>query len=381
VNFASLVLFIYYFFIKCIIRIANFHIISYNKYTSHWKAGDLLSNPSATFVQNLLEKAFSKQASDIHFYPAAEKNNVQVYFRMLGQRHYFSTLNSQTYKMLLTYFKFISNMDIAEINKPQDGAVTFDSKQNKRYALRLSTLPNQQTESLMIRILPQEKSPQLQQLCIFPSQIISMKHWLKNRAGILLMTGPTGSGKTTAMYALLENVLHETSQQIITLEDPIERQLNNVIQVEVNERAGVTYQTGLKAALRHDPDILLIGEIRDKETAVFAFQAALTGHLVLSTLHAKDAPGTIDRLVDIGIPREDIAQTLIAVAAIQLLPLQHAGYGRRAAILELLEGANLQNVIQTGRESISPGFQTFDRLREKAYMYGFISQEIYEKYS
>lgn len=373
--------FLSYFFIIPSVSIANFHIISYNKYTSHWKVGDLLSNPSATFVQNLLEKAFFKQASDIHFYPATEKKGVQVYFRMLGQRHYFSTLNSQTYKMLLTYFKFISNMDIAEINKPQDGAVTFASKQNQQYALRLSTLPNQQTESLMIRILPQEKSPQLEQLCIFPSQIISMKHWLRNRAGILLMTGPTGSGKTTAMYALLENLLRETSQQIITLEDPIERQLNNVIQVEVNERAGVTYQTGLKAALRHDPDILLIGEIRDKETAVFAFQAALTGHLVLSTLHAKDAPGTIDRLVDLGIPREDIAQTLIAVAAIQLLPLQHAGYGRRAAILELLEGKNLQNVIQTGRESISSGFQTFHRLREKAYMYGFISKEIYEKYS
>lgn len=337
-----------------------------------------MSSQSATFVQNLLEKAFSKQASDIHFYPAVQQNNVQVYFRMLGERQYISTLNSQTYKMVLTYFKFISNMDIAEINKPQDGSVTMTSKRNQQYALRLSTLPNQRNESLMIRILPQENTPQLERLCIFPSQFISMKYWLKNRSGILLMTGPTGSGKTTTMYALLEDLLQETSQQIITLEDPIERQLNNVIQVEVNERAGVTYQTGLKAALRHDPDILLIGEIRDKETAIFAFQAALTGHLVLSTLHAKDAPGTIDRLIDIGIPKEDIAQTLIAVAAIQLLPLQQTDR-KRAAILELLEGDNLQNVIQKGRETISPDFLTFERLREKAYMYGFISKEIYEK--
>src|SRR5699024_2647904 len=154
------------------------------------------------------------------------------------------------------------------------------SKRNQQYALRLSTLPNQQMESLMIRILPQENAPQSKRLCIFPSQFTSMKEWLKNRDGILLLTGPTGSGKTTTMYALLEDLLRETLQQVMTLEDHIERQLNNVIQVEVNERTGVTYKTGITTYLHHDPEIILIGEIRDKKTAFFAFQAALTAHLV-----------------------------------------------------------------------------------------------------
>src|SRR5699024_9689486 len=150
----------------------------------------------------------------IHFYPVVQQNNVQVYYRMLGERQYISTLNSQTYKMLLTYFKFISNMDIAEINIPQDESVTITSKRNQQYALRLSTLPNQQMESLMTRILPQENAPQSERLCIFPSQFTYLKEWLKNRGGILLMTGPTGSGKTTTMYALVEDLLRETSQQV-----------------------------------------------------------------------------------------------------------------------------------------------------------------------
>src|SRR5699024_12548348 len=120
-----------------------------------------------TFVQKLLEKAFSQQASDIHFYPVVQQNNVQVYFRMLGERQYISTLNSQTYKMLLTYFKFISNMDIAEINRPQDGSVTITSRSNQQYTLRLSTLPNQQMESFMIRILLQEDDAQMTQIISF----------------------------------------------------------------------------------------------------------------------------------------------------------------------------------------------------------------------
>src|SRR5699024_11222031 len=129
-----------------------------------------------------------------------------------------------------------------------------------------------------IRILPQEDNPILEHLFLFPFQFNTMKNWLKRRAGIILLSGPTGSGKTTTMYALLESLLQEVSYQAITLEDPIERQIDDVIQVEINEKAGVSYQTGLKAALRHDPDILMIGEIRDSETAAFAFRAALTGH-------------------------------------------------------------------------------------------------------
>lgn len=181
------------------------------------------------------------------------------------------------------------------------------------------------------------------------------------------------------MYALLESMLKEKSFQAITLEDPIERRLDDVLQVEVNEKAGITYQTGLRAALRHDPDVLMIGEIRDQETAKFAFQASLTGHLVLSTLHAKDAKGTIERLVDLGINRVDIGQTLIAVASIQLLPIEKLGkISSRAAIVELLDGETLQRIIREDAYVMNK-YHSFHHLRKKAYVYGFISKEVFDE--
>src|SRR5699024_1474974 len=214
-------------------------------------------------------------------------------------------------------------------------------------------------------------------LFLFPAQFKTMKQWLKQDSGIILLTGPTGCGKSTTMYSLLESMLNEQSFQAITLEDPVERKLDHVIQVEVNERAGITYQSGLKAALRHDPDVLLIGEIRDSETAAFAFEAALTGHLVLSTLHAKDAPGTIERLLDLGINRVDIMQTLIAVASIQLVPItQDNQESKRAAIVELLDGLLLQNMIEGNHQKKGLNYQSFQQLKEKAYLYGFISKEV-----
>lgn len=338
-----------------------------------------MQNATATFADRLLEKACNENASDIHFYPLTEKQQINIYFRLLGNRTFIKTINSDLYQVLLTYFKFSSNMDIGEIRRPQNGTLTFQNKEKKKYALRLSTLPMAQTESMTIRILPQDEIPSSEQLFLFPAQFKTMKQWLKRDAGIILLTGPTGCGKTTTMYTMLESMLHERSFQAITLEDPVERQLDHVIQVEVNEKAGITYQTGLKAALRHDPDVLMIGEIRDSETAAFAFEAALTGHLVLSTLHAKDAPGTIERLLDLGINRVDIMQTLIAVASIQLVPVsQTDDHPRRAAIVELLDGILLEDVIQGNHQNKRLDYQSFQQLKEKAYLYGFITKEVYE---
>jgi len=343
------------------------------------KGGERLHNTTATFADRLLEKACNENASDIHFYPLTEKGQINIYFRLLGNRTYIKTINTDLYQVLLTYFKFSSNMDIAEIRRPQNGTLSFQSKQKKKYSLRLSTLPMAQTESLTIRILPQDALPSTDQLFLFPAQFKTMKQWLKQDSGIILLTGPTGCGKSTTMYSLLESMLNERSFQAITLEDPVERQLDHVIQVEVNERAGITYQSGLKAALRHDPDVILIGEIRDSETAAFAFEAALTGHLVLSTLHAKDAPGTIERLLDLGINRVDIMQTLIAVASIQLVPVTQDNHeSKRAAIVELLDGLLLQNMIEGNHQNKGLNYQSFQQLKEKAYLYGFISKEVYE---
>src|SRR5699024_1894462 len=171
----------------------------------------------------------------------------------------------------------------------------------------------------------------------------------------------------------------QQSSQIITLEEPIERKIKHVLQVEVNEKAGMTYQNGLKAALRHDPDVILIGEIRDDKTASFTFQASLTGHLVLTTLHAKNAMGTIERLVDLGIKRVDLQQTLLGIAALRLIPVMSKGkITRRAAIVELLDGELLEQVIMD-RQINEKGFHSFEYLKEKALRYGFICEQTYKE--
>lgn len=333
-------------------------------------------NPAAALSHKLLAAAIEAQASDIHFYPFADETD--IYFRIHGKRILYKQIRTQQYQLLLTYYKFTSEMDIGEIRKPQNGTITHQQT-SRIYSLRLSTLPINHNESLAIRILPQEENLTLEQLFLFPNQLNKLKEWITNRAGIILFTGPTGSGKTTTLYALLQAILKEKSYQTITLEDPIEKEMNDILQVQVNEKAGITYQTGLKAALRHDPDIIMIGEIRDKYTAQFAFDASLTGHLVLSTLHAKNAQGTIHRLLEMGLKKNDLQQSLIAVAALELVPIQiNDNVSRRAAILELLDGELLEDTLNGIDVTGSKVFPSFDYLRKKAFAYGFISEEVYK---
>lgn len=328
---------------------------------------------AVSMSEYFLTKAIKSGASDIHFYPFLDNTN--IFFRIHGQRIILETISRENYELLLAYYKFTSGMDIGEIRKPQNGTIVYQGLEGD-YFLRLSTLPLSLVESLAIRILPQEENIGLEQLFLFPEQLKIIKSWLKNQAGLILFTGATGSGKTTTLYALLESILKEKSFQVITLEDPIEKDINNILQVQVNERAGITYQTGLKAALRHDPDIIMVGEIRDQETAKFAFEAALTGHLVLSTLHAKDAVGTIHRLLDMDIKPIEIEQTLLAVAALELLPIiQKDNILKRAAIIELIEENQLKRVVR-GEDEIVANYHTFRHLRKKAYAYGYISEEV-----
>jgi len=333
-------------------------------------------NQPQQHAEHILERAILCEASDIHFCPYGE--NVYVYFRVNGKRQADSTITLEDYAPLLSYFKFTSGMDIGEILKPQDGISHFSSTITP-CALRLSTLPVHSTESLAIRILPQERVPQLHQLFLFPYQLQRMKQWITQQSGIIVFTGPTGSGKTTTLYALLTSLLQERSYQTITLEDPIEQELRDILQVQVNEKAGIDYNAGLKAALRHDPDIIMVGEIRDQKTAEFAFHAAHTGHLVLTTLHAKNAYGTIYRLLEMGISKADLEQTLISIASQQLLPLanvhEESPLPPRAGILELLEGNLLQDAIYGHPPNQSNQYRSFPQLRRKAYALGYITQE------
>ncbi len=325
----------------------------------------------ATILSNqILHTAIEQNASDIHYIPKESK--IDIYFRVIGKRQFFKQLSLQAYTTILAYYKFISNMDIGETRKPQQGAISISYK-NQKFSLRLSSLPTNTTESLVIRILPQKKIQQLEELFLFPKQIQQINKWLKYRAGVILLTGPTGSGKTTTLYAMVKSLMKDRKYQIITLEDPIEKELNDVIQVPINESTGITYDDGLKAALRHDPDILLVGEIRDKKTAEFVFRAAYTGHLVLSTLHAKDTLGTIQRLIDMEIQPMDLKQSLLAVASVQLIPLHVWKYREnRAAILELLAGNALTTTID--QKGIKMNIYDFQKLKRKAFAYGFIHQ-------
>ncbi|WP_079530265.1 competence type IV pilus ATPase ComGA [Halobacillus hunanensis] len=324
----------------------------------------------AKYAQDLLVSAIQQTASDIHFSPYIEK--ADIHFRIHGQRIFHSSLPFPSYQKLLAYFKFISGMDIGEVTKPQNGIIEHRLNQ-ELFNMRLSTLPIIGCESLAIRILSPDSQLQLERLFLFPSQLKQIERWLTFSSGMILFTGATGSGKTTTLYALLQSLLNQHSFQAITLEDPIEKNLNNIIQVQVNERAGITYDAGLKAALRHDPDLLMVGEIRDMETAHFAFRAALSGHLVISTIHAKDAFGTLRRLEEMKIKSSDLEQTLIAIAAQQLLPLKtNDSLPRRAAIVELLDGYTLQQAIKGSPPNKQPHFQTFHSLRRKAYALGYI---------
>ncbi|TGB05461.1 competence protein [Halobacillus salinus] len=329
-------------------------------------------NSVADFARELFASSIQHTASDIHFSPYQEKAN--IYFRIHGERIFHSSLPLPDYKRLLSYFKFTSGMDIGEMKRPQNGTLEHRTD-HKSYDLRLSTLPITGTESLAIRILtPMDHTP-LDKLFLFPSQLKQIQSWLTHTSGMILFTGPTGSGKTTTLYALLQSLMNRRSFQAITLEDPIEKNLHNIIQVQVNERAGITYDTGLKAALRHDPDLLMVGEIRDQSTAQFAFRAALSGHLVISTIHAKDAFGTIRRLKEMNIQQADLEQTLVAIAAQQLLPLYgHMHLPKRAAILELLDGSLLQHATRDTPPYQAPSFRSFSQLRRKAYALGYLKK-------
>ncbi|WP_117169236.1 competence type IV pilus ATPase ComGA [Paraliobacillus sediminis] len=329
-------------------------------------------NPAAIFSNKLLYAALDLAASDIHFCPFT--STVKIYFRIHGKRIFHYEIDLKQYQVLVSYYKFTAGMDIGETRSPQNGAITFHYKQ-QTISLRLSTLPVNCSESLAIRLLPQQEAISLNQLFLFPYQLNSIKKWITNRSGVILFTGPTGSGKTTTLYALLQALLQEQSYQTITLEDPIEKEIQDLLQVQVNEKSGITYQAGLKAALRHDPDILMVGEIRDEKTAQFVFHAAYTGHLVLSTLHAKNAFGTIHRLNEMGIKQTDLEQNLIAVAALELFPVLTKGQlPSRAAILELLDGEVLQKAITGTTDETNPEFHTFNQLRRKAVAYGYAKQ-------
>lgn len=278
--------------------------------------GPMEDAPAARMLDLVMIQAIRDRASDIHFEP--DEKALRVRFRIDGFLYESLTLPKQIHPALTSRIKILAEMDIAETRLPQDG--NFNVKLEKRgFEIRVSTFPTIYGENVVLRILDQT-SPllKLDDLGFSEEVLEHFKQLIRKTNGIILVTGPTGSGKTTTLYALL-NMINSKEKNIITIEDPVEYRLALIRQTQINPKAGITFATGLRSILRQDPDIIMIGEIRDLDTSEIAMQAALTGHLVLSTLHTNDAPEAISRLVDIGVESYLISSTVMGILAQRLV--------------------------------------------------------------
>ena len=277
---------------------------------------DINSSPIVMLVKEMIDKAVRQRASDIHIEPTERK--VRVRYRIDGALYEKAKYDINVLSAMVARIKIIGGMDISEKRKPQDGRIT-QVVDRMEYDIRVSILPTVYGEKVVMRLtsktgLSKEKS----QLGLKPREMEQFDYILKNPHGILLVTGPTGSGKSTTLYTALSE-LNTEDVNIITVEDPVEANIDGINQVQVNPKAELTFASALRSILRQDPDIIMIGEIRDQETASIAVQASITGHLVVSTLHTNSSASTITRLEDMGIESYLIADSVVGVIAQRLV--------------------------------------------------------------
>ena len=270
------------------------------------------------FVNQVLRDAIELRASDIHLEPFEDELRIRYRIDGVLQEIPVPTQIKRFQPAIVSRVKILSHLNIAEKRLPQDGRIKIRLDENE-IDIRVSVIPMLHGEAVVMRLLRQNATLRgMGELGLDPRELKSFRHVLGLPHGIILVTGPTGSGKTSTLYTAL-NEINDAVRKIITIEDPIEYQLKGINQIQVSEKAGLTFARGLRAILRHDPDVLLIGEIRDQETAQIAVQASLTGHLVFSTLHTNDAPGALTRLVDMGVEPYLVASSLEAVMAQRLV--------------------------------------------------------------
>jgi len=272
--------------------------------------------PVVRLVNSIFAQAIKDGASDVHVSP--QQNSVSLRFRIDGRLIEVPSPPKSLYLPIIARIKILSNMDITVSRIPQDGRFTL--KLDKREInVRVSAIPTIYGENIVLRLLDTGGGVySLDRLGMIPSDMEKIKDVSKKPYGMILSTGPTGSGKSTSLYAIL-NSINKPDINIMTLEDPVEYRINNIRQIQLNRKAGMTFAGGLRSILRQDPDVILIGEIRDSETAVIAVQAALTGHRVLSTVHTNDAAGAISRLVDMGIEPFLVSSVLLVSFAQRLI--------------------------------------------------------------
>lgn len=280
------------------------------------KANSWESEPVINLVDALIDEALEKGATDIHLEPSG--NNFTVRFRIDGMLETYRELPGWLSEPVIVRLKLLAQADITERRLPHDGSFAFQGLRGNAN-IRLSTLPIQGGEKCVLRLLPTEDREQtLDSLEFTPAILQEFRRIFSKPQGLFLITGPTGSGKTTTLYAGLREILQKKIN-VTTIEDPVEYPLKGANQVQVNEKCGLTFASAMRSILRQDPDVILVGEIRDEETARIAIQAAQTGHLVLSTLHTNSAKAATERLQDLGISPAVLKDCLLGVAAQRLL--------------------------------------------------------------
>jgi len=277
---------------------------------------DPAAAPVVKALDHLLGYAFEQRASDIHFEP--KRSVTLVRLRIDGMLHDVHVIPRIVYQALASRIKLLSGCNIAEKRRPQDGRIKREQN-GREIELRVSTMPTAFGEKAVLRIFdPDVLLKRVDELGFSLDDLTKFHQFLTHTHGIILVTGPTGSGKTTTLYTVLKH-LAKPELNIVTIEDPIEMVHEEFNQVAVRQAIDLTFATALRTVLRQDPDIIMVGEIRDRETADHAVQAALTGHLVLSTLHTNDAPSSITRLVDLGVPHFLILSTVVGIVAQRLV--------------------------------------------------------------
>ena len=292
-------------------QISNIPVVS-EKIDEQIKIDAVTDAPIAQALTLIIDEAVKARASDIHIQP--QEDNLRVRYRIDGTLHDMLSLPLMTATPLTSRIKILANMNIADHHRPQDGQFSIKTK-GRLIDIRVGTTPTVCGEMAALRLLDKSRATMtLSELGFLPESLAKYEKMLKVPYGMLLVSGPTGAGKTTTLYASI-NCLDQIGRNIITIEDPVEYRIKNINQVQVNPRAGITFSSGLRSIVRLDPDVILIGEIRDGETANIAVQAALTGHLVLSSIHANDAVGIVFRLLDLGVEPFLLSSALAGVVA------------------------------------------------------------------
>jgi len=279
------------------------------------KIEGFLTASATELLSIILAGAISLDASDIHIEPEEERAKLRI--RIDGILHDVIILNLKVYKTLLSRIKLLSGLKLNVTDRPQDGRFTI-SIEKIIIEIRASTLPAEYEEAIVLRLLNPKSLIEIEALGLRKDLVEIFRKEIKRPNGMIIVTGPTGSGKTTTLYAVLKRI-NKPEIKIITIEDPVEYHLEGLSQTQVDPAKGYTFANGLRSIMRQDPDVVLVGEIRDKETAEIALQAALTGHLVFSTLHTNDAAGAVARLVDLGVRPISIAPAITMIVA-QRLP-------------------------------------------------------------